>query len=284
MEIKTLVSIGIVIPIHNNSLNLKWILKSLESQHSQPEEIVVVNDNSSHSQRKKSIEICKKYGVRFEELQSPRNYYESLGRRSHARNLGMKSLETDVILFIDGDILLNPNYIKALRYIHEKYDNIYLRGKRISLTQKDQELGLDHCLRNLIHYQNDTEVSYNPKRRRWLFNKGLAIDRWEWMASNNLSVKAKDIKKIGLWDENFYGWGEEDIEFSYRLNKIGLIPLICNSDFMAAYHIDHVIDENLNRKSLINNANYFLKKYPEVKNFRIDAYKQHNIKLIELMK
>lgn len=277
-------SLGIVIPCNNNSWQLSLIFSSIKLQTERPDEVIIIDDNSSTYEQSEIETLCKINGTKYKRLTIPIKSREKLGRRSHARNLGTKSLNTDIVLYLDGDMLLSPNYIKAIKNYHSKYDRIYLRAQRYNISTKYVDKGINFCLRaiknNDIPWRNNI-FSYGPIFS-WYFKTNTYHDKWEWSASNNLSVRKKYVVSIDYWDENFYGWGEEDIDFSFRLFQLGLTPIFTN--ITASHHLEHPIDEEINRSTLINNAEYILNKFPQIVNNRIDAYRNYSITIGDILK
>lgn len=102
-------------------------------------------------------------------------------------------------------------------------------------------------------------------------------NNWDFCASNNLSVRKSNIASMGYWDENFTGWGEEDMDFSYRLFRNGSRIIISENGPLYSYHLDHDIDYEKNLKSLLSNSIYFVNKFPEMLKLRKDVYIHYNI-------
>jgi len=90
------------------------------------------------------------------------------------------------------------------------------------------------------------------------------LGRWDWCASNNLSVRRHFVRAARGWDERFVGWGEEDMDFAYRMFLLGLRSMTQVSGPLFAVHIAHQVDRDANRRSLQDNAQYFVGKFPEV--------------------
>ena len=95
--------------------------------------------------------------------------------------------------------------------------------------------------------------------------------------------KAGYAADVGLWDENFFGWGEEDIDFSYRLYQHGLVPIFLASRNAVCYHLDHSVDHQKNTSTLCANARYLLRKFPEIVEHRRQAYSLFNIDIDALL-
>jgi len=276
-------TLGLVIPCHNNPRQLYCVLTSLLHQTVPPENIIVVDDNSDSWHEEKLRSLCRRFRAVYRKLSAPRNRVEALGRRSHARNVGTLCLNTDVVLYVDGDILLSPGYVEEIKFYHRALPEVYIRGQRFSIPRKYQASGIEVCL-NAISERQASEmpasVEYVTCPDDFVWQNAYqeaCLDQWEWCASNNLSVRREYVARIGYWDENFYGWGEEDIDFSFRLHQLGLTPIVIISSAAAAYHLDHDIDHQLNALTLRRNAKYLLAKSPQVAPYREEAYRRHHI-------
>jgi GT2 family glycosyltransferase len=282
-------SVGVVIPCHDNSIQLSGSLRSLAAQTITPEKVVVVDDNSNAQERVRLRHLCDAHSAIYHRLPLPRNCSEALGRRSHARNAGSRHLDTDLILYLDGDMLLAPGYLEEIRRYHVRLGRIYLRAPRYSISAAAQDRGIDLCL-NQIGGQNMegdiARVEYATPPSDFTWKKACDLgyyDKWEWCAGNNLSVRRTYADEIGLWDENFFGWGEEDIDFSYRLYQHGLVPILLVSPNAACYHLDHPVDHEKNRATLCANARYLLKKFPDIVEHRRRAYRLFEIDIDTLL-
>jgi GT2 family glycosyltransferase len=278
-------SLGVVVPCHNNSWQLYGVLTALNYQSSVPEAVVVVDDNSDPIEEQKLRALCNNLKASYHRLPPPRTASEALGRRSQARNAGTKCLDTDLILYLDGDMLLGPRYVKEIKDYHTALQRIYMRGQRYSIPATLQVRGMDICLNEVARKRSRSTApspGYIVASSDFIWSKAYKAafyDKWEWCASNNLSVRNEDASQIGYWDENFVGWGEEDIDFSYRLYKSGLTPIFLASDNAASYHLEHPINPRTNAYTFRANARYLLSKFPEIAPHREEVYARYNINI-----
>ncbi len=272
----TELSLGVVIPCHDNSWQLHGALTSLTNQTVRPDQIVIVDDNSATGESRRLRSLCAAFSAAYHRLPSPRDNVEALGRRSHARNAGTTRLTSDIVLYLDGDMLAGPRYVEEIKRYHALLDKVYLRGQRCSISAALQSRGMATCLHEIAHRQGAGEASpvgYMPSPKNWPWQAAhgaACYDRWEWCASNNLSLMTEYAIAIG-WDEHFFGWGEEDIDFSFRLYEHGLTPLYVTGDNAVAYHLDHEIDRARNALTLRANARYLLNKFPQIAESRRQA-------------
>jgi len=281
-------SLGVVIPCHNNSWQLSGVLTSISFQTVKPDAVVVVDDNSDRPEVQSLRHLCRRFGAIYTRLSRPRNEFEALGRRSQARNAGTKLLDTDVILYLDGDMLLNSGYVREVKLYHAALPRIYLRGLRYRIPAGQQSRGFDSCFREFMPESQATApspveyVGADDHLQSQLSGRAR-YDRWEWCASNNVSVRRRYAIEIGYWDQNFLGWGEEDIDFSFRLFRLGLTPILLTSVNANCYHLDHYVDRPANELTLRRNATYLIKKWPEIAEDRRAAYAQYQINVDDLL-
>ncbi len=282
-------SLGVVVPCHNNSWQLYGVLQSLNYQTVKPEMVVVVDDNSSRSEETRLRNLCRSLGAVYKKLPAPRNRLEGLGRRSHARNNGTKALDTDLVLYLDGDMLLGPKYVEEIKCYHAVLQRIYIRGHRYSIPAAYQAKGMAICLNDVATQQIPEEtlsLGYVAPPTNCVWKKAYKAayyDKWEWCASNNLSVRKEHASQIGYWDENFVGWGEEDIDFSFRLHQLGLTPILLMKNGAVCYHLEHSIDHPTNTLTLKENAKYLMRKFPEIAEYRKEAYARYNINVEDFL-
>lgn len=95
-------SISIVIPVRDEENNISTLLDSLKMQSLQPEQIIVVDDESSD----RTVEVASKYDVQIKtkELDQKKLY---LTGKTAACYRGAKVAKGDLLIFIDADTYLN---------------------------------------------------------------------------------------------------------------------------------------------------------------------------------
>lgn len=91
--------LSIIIPARNEEKNLPILLESLQKQSFQPDEILVVDDDSEDNTAK----VAEKYGARV--VQFPKNEGDWVGKAA-ACYYGAQAAKGDCFLFLDADIFL----------------------------------------------------------------------------------------------------------------------------------------------------------------------------------
>lgn len=97
-------TITVLIPAYNEQAGLGDTIRSLYAQTRPPERILVVNDCSTDA----TEQVARFWGV--EVLTPPAN----LGSKAKAQNYGLGFVDTDLVLPVDADTTLDPDYIELL--------------------------------------------------------------------------------------------------------------------------------------------------------------------------
>lgn len=95
--------ISVVIPAYNEEKYLKQCLASLTKQDEKPDEIIVIDNNSTD----KTTAVAKKFGVKVvKELRQG---------ISHARNRGFDEAKYEIIARCDADTIVPSSWIKRIK-------------------------------------------------------------------------------------------------------------------------------------------------------------------------
>jgi GT2 family glycosyltransferase len=159
-----------------------------------------------------------------------------------ARNIGIRKASGEIILLTDADMIANPDLLEMHLHAHERAENACYEG-----------------------------LTINPDGKPYIRARLRPLQRlaFSYFLTGNISIRKKTITIAGLFDENFKGYGWEDIELGYRLKVMG-VPLYYLPS-ASNYH-DHPVSSEgmLERKfEMGRSAALFLRKHPnfEVKMF-----------------
>ncbi|HPZ08857.1 MAG TPA: glycosyltransferase [Candidatus Eremiobacteraeota bacterium] len=192
--------ISVIIPTFNRKETLKPVLESLNRQTfpDSKYEIVIVDSNSTDGTSEMIKELQLKPSLRYIRQ-------ENRGR-SGARNRGIKEAEGHIILFTDADIIASPELLKEHEIIHCKHP-----GEAV--------VGLEVQVSSIEEYEH---VRDHPENRKELHPKSRKKLSWLYFMTGNASVSRDKLIEVGMFDEDFQGYGWEDIELGYRLAKSGI--------------------------------------------------------------
>jgi len=93
----------VIIPVYDDSANLKCCLTSLAASTSNCFDVLVVDDGSTVPIKP----IVDRFGYRYLRIDGPRG-------PARARNRGVQQAETEFIVFIDADVCVHPDTIDRL--------------------------------------------------------------------------------------------------------------------------------------------------------------------------
>ncbi|MFA5771954.1 MAG: glycosyltransferase family 2 protein [Thermoplasmata archaeon] len=104
-------SVSIIIPTCNEGKFIERTLKSIQHQLEEGDEIIIVDYNSKDD----TIDICKRYGCKT--LIFPE---KGVGK---ARNHGVENAETEIIAFLDADVMAHKSWLKLIKKFFEDKPN-----------------------------------------------------------------------------------------------------------------------------------------------------------------
>ncbi|WHX50201.1 glycosyltransferase [Paenibacillus woosongensis] len=252
---------SIIIPTYNQCLELRACLNSFIHQNVGDNisfEVIVIDDGSTDD----TSLMLEKINVPYE-LKSKRNLRSKNSSRSQTRNIGVDLSDGDVLIFIDGDHVVQPNFIQSHHRYHQVEQNIVLCGLRCFVDP------------SVLEFKNFDVESLNDKIIDWdarieIIKKysgafGKMATAWHLCFSCNLSVRREHFVKLGGFDPNFTGWGLEDCELGYRFKKYGLKIAADLTPESMIYHIG--VPKRVYTDEIFNgwmtNYNYFKGKYSD---------------------
>ena len=126
--------------------------------------------------------------------------------RAAARNAGIRAAQSPVVLFNDSDILASPDLLSTHLARHRERAKIAVVGWEVQVKDLD-----DYAYKREHASERGHLHPATRKRLPWLY-----------FLTGNASVPRDDLLAVGCFDENFTGYGHEDLELGYRLERAGL--------------------------------------------------------------
>jgi glycosyltransferase involved in cell wall biosynthesis len=179
---------SIIIPTYNRRVILRKALLALAKNTIplQEFEVVVVDDGSTDGT-----------GDMIDTLEVPYNLvYERQERRgpASARNRAIRLAQGEIMIFIDSDIIVVPDFVGAHLEAHNRSGVVAV---------------------GLVVHTNDLENPDSASFRITDMSRAF-------FATGNVSVAKEYLLEVGLFDEAFDQYGWEDLELGHRLQKLGL--------------------------------------------------------------
>jgi GT2 family glycosyltransferase len=124
-ELGAVSSVCAVIPTKNRPEDLRICLQSLFLQTAPPQELIIVDQSSSDDSRvavESELERCpasvrQAFGIRYV-------HDISIAGLTAARNKALELVTSDVVLFLDDDVKLEPEFLERLRHVYRFDPNI----------------------------------------------------------------------------------------------------------------------------------------------------------------
>jgi glycosyltransferase involved in cell wall biosynthesis len=250
---------SLIIITYNKSIWLELVLNSLiYLNNSYIFEVVIVDDGSKDNTRDVAESFYSKVDINY--------IYQKNGGISAARNTAIKAAKGELLIFIDDDRIVTKDYLKEHieSHLNISDDKMMVVGNRhqlyvSNLEAKKSEL-LDDISKNLVYYKRLSRIDAYNKVTNKLFTDGKTASPIQWISCifANLSIKNCAFKEAGLFDENFKGWGCEDIEMGHRLYDKGYNVYL--NENAVNYHLEHSRSSEI-PKEFINNFNYMYSKH-----------------------
>ena len=195
-------TLSVVIPTYDEPERLEAALKSL-SQQNYPHEatqIIVVDDASPHLDSERLHAAIAPL-----ELQLLRN--EQNQGRARARNAALRVAGGDIVVFLDSDMTVGTNFLRAHAQRHQNHAEAVFVGN-IRFASEIPATSLTRYLEGRGVHRVDADKTIPFKC----------------FVTGNSSVRRSSLLRVGFFDEDLTAYGGEDLELGYRLHLAG-IPL-----------------------------------------------------------
>ena len=255
--------ISVIIPTYKRNDNLIRAIESVMNQKGNFELIVVDDNDSDSTYRKKNIELLEKYLKcdNFKFIMHDKNK-----NGAAARNTGIKNSIGEYITFLDDDDEFCPGRIEEIEK-QVKIKDFDLLSTGFIFKKNGAEIG--KYMPNL-EKKNNQEIIYDLLKQISFFGTG-----------SNLVCKKDKVDLINGFDESFIR--HQDIEFCIRL-----LGVTSNIIILPKYLVIKNIDDQANvptfskmisvKEHFFEKFNYIIDKMPEEEKYLM--YKRNYYELL----
>lgn len=242
--------ISVIIPTFNRASFLYPTLVCLSNQKLDANinyEVIVVDSGND-----KSKLIVK----HFIEQKPKIFYYKKIkycSNRALLRNTGVALTNYNLILFLDNDMLVPPEYLQVHYNVHKENKNLIVCGRRRTLVNfKLNEIGEDILMYNFsllekLPWYDDERLKQN-----------IGFESWRYFYTHSMSVGKDLFLKAGGFTNKFGNvWGGEDIEASYKMSQKGAEFKFLTEPVI--YHQGHFSQSTSEQPSGISSSRLFVK-------------------------
>jgi len=252
-------TIGVVIPTKNRCTDLVSAVDSILRQTHSPDELIVI-DQSKDDQARGYIEHMLK---RKPEISFVYVFDNTLSGLTAAKNLAVKSSKSQILLFIDDDIVLDPEFIYVLRNAYACYPDVSGVGGVIRLPGSRQSV-LRRKIAPLFQLGPFSDVRALLQAG---YRKPNGVIRTK-ILSGGLSSLKRHVFDTLAFDENLTAASPiEDLDFYARASKLFRFAIACEA--RGLHNVSTVSREGLARmfERKCSGFWYIYSKYTE-KTFR----------------
>ncbi|MDR7419925.1 MAG: glycosyltransferase family A protein [Armatimonadota bacterium] len=226
--------LSVVVPAYNDAAILRHTLVRLADQSLAPVayEVVVVDDGST-DETPAVIAAAAAGRVQVRGVSLDRNR-----GRSAARNAGIRAARAPLIVFVDSDVLVRPDFLRRHLELHRNAGRpVVGRGPVVSVPTADLPA-------------RDPVARLSPA----------------YLDTANASIPRQTIVDVGMFDEGFRVYGWEDFDLGLRLQARGL-PRVFDHGAIG-FHVQPVptidtLDRHLvKEEERARTALYLLRKHP----------------------
>lgn len=230
LELEKNIRISLIIPIYKKKDFIEAVLESINYQTYKNFEIIVAEDDNT-------------LGDFINNLRNKVNYklihvqQEDLGyRRNTALNNGVKNSLGNLIVVIDQDCMLHPKFLEE--YAKNFNNGDMFVGRRFNLGKKYTEV----VLKNKIRKFNFLRLIFTDCRikeiARGAYLPWLKVKRTTRCLGSNFGIKRELLLKLNGFDENYIGYGLEDVDIEKRVLMAGG-KIFSMKNKAIQYHLYH---------------------------------------------
>ncbi len=214
--------VSIIVCFYERLTHLKCCLDSLQFNAGNFDEVIITDDGSGEETVKKLQKIIPSYDFPIKHV-----WQEKAGfRLAKSRNNGIRASRGDYLIFLDCDFAILPGTIEA--HVQAAKPGRFAAGLCKYLPEdKSKELCTSTVTPQLLEklYNELPERPINREHSNFvnylILRKLRLTSLRKPQCSSHFSIHRQDMEYVNGYDENFVGWGGEDEDLSFRLNKAG---------------------------------------------------------------
>lgn len=206
---------SLVVPTYRRCGSVGRLLSALDAQTLPPDEfeVVVVVDGSEDGTREMVEARVAAYGLR--------GIWQRNGGRAAACNAGIRATSGDVVVLLDDDMVPAPQCLALHREAHAHAPRLGVVGAA--------PIVFDSTSPPLVRYMG---AKFNRHLERIARGGQLGFREFY---SGNFSIRREVLFEVGLYDETFKVFGNEDGELAVRL-LAARVDLVYEPDALAWQH------------------------------------------------
>jgi glycosyltransferase involved in cell wall biosynthesis len=249
---------AVIVLTYNRPAALLAVLRALAPQCGAQDEVWIADDGSTPENVRQLKAGLPDFSCRVRHVWHPDTGFTA----ARSRNLAAVRSSAEYVVFLDGDCVPQPNWLRQHRALAEP--GHFLNGSRVllgpALTQRVErgEVKLS-SLSALDWLRARMQGDCNKLTHLLPWPASLARHqahfRWKGIRSCNFGLWRSDLVAVNGFDESFSGWGHEDADLVLRLHNLGLHRKngFCATEVFHLWHQENARDqEQANRSRVLS--------------------------------
>jgi glycosyltransferase involved in cell wall biosynthesis len=236
-------------------------MESALRQRVLPSEIIIADDGSGDETKKVIDEIAAVAAIPVIHVWQPDEGFQL----ARIRNKAILKATGEYIISIDGDILLDKNFVHDHFYFARP--GKFIAGDRALLTPAGTKKYIKEHNSYPSFYTRALKKRKHAFRCLWLAKFYSAIRRVDcpaaYVTGCNMSFWRNDLLAVNGYNESFRSWGKEDCDLAARLINAGIQACFVQC-YAVVYHLYHPENDRagvqhndrLFRETIQNKATY----------------------------
>jgi glycosyltransferase involved in cell wall biosynthesis len=257
---------SVIIPTYNRAPLVRLMLEQLTRQTTPLEEfeVIIADDGSADD----TADVVASFMHRLRLIY---HFQEDLGDRvSKARNEAADLAQAELLIFLDGGSMISADLVERHLAAHQAPTRRLVCGYAWGYDPRYPALtGLDEALAAMTPEEVLARYGDDPAFRdirheslaTWDFDLNAVPLPWQLVFGLNISVHADDFAAVDGFDESMTGWGCEDLEIGFKLERAGLEFHFATDAWIIEW--PHERDMSVRWPQMVANMDKFLRKFPE---------------------
>ena len=240
--------VSVIISIYNKIDYLRLVLAGFENQSYKNFELIIADDGSDQISIGEIESFSKSLPFNLTHL-----WQEDKGfRKNRILNRAILSASTDFLIFIDGDCIPHPQFVKE--HLAHKEDGICNTGRRVNLSERATKILTPQKIKKgyiekmflLLMVDGVFGKSYDVEKGFYFKNNFLRKyfnEKKRGLLGCNFSIHKNDMLMINGFDERYEApsIGEDsDVQFRLELEGVKIRSL---NNIAVQYHLYHKLQE-----------------------------------------
>lgn len=210
---------SLVIATYNWAEALRLCLKSVEAQHTLPNEIILADDGSTKETKSVIDTFRKQVSIPVTHVW----HHDAGFRKTMILNKAIAISKGDYVIEIDGDIILHRCFVKD--HIRFAKPHTFVAGRRTSLSELATKKLLNGNSKSLSWLSNgvsNRELGIRSRTLCSLFPSKPETNSNS-VGGGNIAFWKHEFMRVNGYNNDIQGWGAEDKEFGQRLVNAGVL-------------------------------------------------------------